>query len=47
MDNKYGAPWHVIVGVDFGSFVSFDRRSFLLFQIADMQVLIFKHGTVK
>jgi dynein light chain LC8-type len=41
-DHKYGAPWHVIVGHHFASYISFEPQCFVYFFIEDLGILLFK-----
>ena len=41
---KYPGTWHVIVGKQFGSFVSFEVRGIIYFFLGQVGFLIFKHG---
>ena len=43
MDKKLGPTWHVCVGTDFGSFVSFEKNSMIIFAIQKYFFLIWKH----
>ena len=42
ISRKYEGCWHVIVGKDFGSFVSFEKNSVIHFSINDFSFLIWK-----
>lgn len=41
---RCGGTWHCVVGTHFGSFVSFEKSCVIHFWIAEMGVLLFKHG---
>jgi dynein light chain LC8-type len=43
-DKQLGPTWHCVVGTSFGSFVTFERSSVAYFSVAEMNVLLFKHG---
>lgn len=42
LDDKHGHTWHVIVGKDFGSYVTHEKRHFIYFYIGPLAFLIFK-----
>ncbi|KAK9455173.1 dynein light chain type 1-domain-containing protein [Dipodascopsis uninucleata] len=42
LDQMYGQTWHCIVGKDFGSFVTYEKRHLFYFYIEDIAVLVFK-----
>ena len=44
LDSNKGGVWHVIVGKNFGCYVTHDRNNFLYFSIADMSFLVFRIG---
>jgi len=43
-DRKYGSTWHVVVGKNFGSYVTHETRHFIYFYYGQIAVLIFKAG---
>jgi len=43
-DRQYGATWHVIVGKNFGSFVTHETGNFIYLYIGSIAVLLFKSG---
>ena len=43
-DQKWTPHWHVIIGRNFGSFVTHETRGFLYFYVYDKAVMIFKAG---
>ncbi|CAB4253701.1 similar to Saccharomyces cerevisiae YDR424C DYN2 Cytoplasmic light chain dynein, microtubule motor protein [Maudiozyma barnettii] len=42
LDSKYGNTWHVIVGKNFGSYVTHEKGNFIYFYIGPLAFLIFK-----
>lgn len=42
LDLLYGASWHVIVGLSFGSHVTHEQGYFVYFYIGEVAFLIFK-----
>ena len=44
LDSNKGGVWHVIVGKNFGCYVTHDRNNFLYFSIADISFLVFRIG---
>ena len=38
------STWHVIVGTNFGSFVTYEHKSIILFWLEHIGFLLFKHG---
>ncbi len=44
LDEKYGHTWHVIVGKNFGSYVTHEMGYFTYFYIGPLAFLIFKTG---
>ena len=44
LDDKYGGAWHVIVGSNFGSFVTHEMGSLLFASIGATNVFIYQHG---
>jgi len=43
-DEKWGPHWHVVIGKNFGSFVTHETKRFLYFYIGDKAVMVFKAG---
>ena len=43
-DSKFNDSWHVIVGTNFGSFVTYEHKSIILFWLEHIGFLLFKHG---
>ncbi|BFZ57479.1 Dynein light chain [Savitreella phatthalungensis] len=43
-DKKYGSTWHVIVGRNFGSYVTHETRHFIYFYLGQIAFLVFKSG---
>jgi len=43
-DKKYNPTWHVIVGRNFGSYVTHETKHFIYFYLGQVAVLIFKAG---
>ena len=43
-DERWEPYWHVIVGRNFGSFVTHETRMFLYFYLDDKAVMLFKAG---
>ncbi|KAJ1916745.1 Dynein light chain Tctex-type [Mycoemilia scoparia] len=43
-DRKFGATWHVIVGRNFGSYVTHETKHFLFLYVDQTAVMIFKSG---
>lgn len=41
-DAHYDKPWHVIVGDNFGSFVTHENKGFVLLEVESYSMLIFK-----
>eukprot|EP00388_Colpodella_angusta_P036260 GDKK01038431.1.p1 GENE.GDKK01038431.1~~GDKK01038431.1.p1 ORF type:complete len:104 (-),score=15.98 GDKK01038431.1:65-340(-) len=41
-EKKYNGTWHVIVGRNFSSYVSFEQNCYIYFYIGQMGVCIFK-----
>lgn len=41
-DAKYSPTWHVIVGENFGSYVTHETKHFVYFYLGDVAVLIWK-----
>ena len=44
MDKKHNPTWHVIVGRNFGSYVTHETKHFVYFYIGQLAVLCFKSG---
>ncbi|GAX25984.1 dynein light chain LC8-type [Fistulifera solaris] len=43
-DKKHGPTWHVIVGRNFGSYVTHETKHFIYFYIGQVAILMFKSG---
>jgi len=43
-DRKYNPTWHVIVGRNFGSYVTHETKHFIYFYLGQVAVLLFKSG---
>lgn len=43
-DRKYHPTWHVIVGRNFGSYVTHETKHFIYFYLGQVAVLLFKSG---
>ena len=43
-EEKGTSGWHVIVGTNFGSFVTYENKSIILFWLEHIGFLLFKHG---
>mmetsp|Transcript_30565 Transcript_30565/g.45260 ORF Transcript_30565/g.45260 Transcript_30565/m.45260 type:complete len:112 (-) Transcript_30565:43-378(-) len=43
-DKKYNPTWHVIVGRNFGSYVTHETKHFIYFYLGQVAVLLFKSG---
>ncbi|KAJ2373060.1 Dynein light chain 1, cytoplasmic [Coemansia sp. RSA 2607] len=43
-DKKFGPTWHVVVGRNFGSYVTHETGHFIYFYINHTAVLLFKSG---
>ncbi|KAF5316625.1 hypothetical protein D9619_006677 [Psilocybe cf. subviscida] len=41
-DRRYGATWHVVVGKNFGSYVTHETKHFIYFYIGTLAILIWK-----
>jgi len=41
-DQKYGPTWHVVVGKNFGSFVTHETKHFVYFYIGALAILLWK-----
>ena len=44
LDKKYPGSWHVIVGTSFGSFMTYEDNSVIMFWLNQFGFLIFKYG---
>ena len=44
MDETYGGAWHVIVGTEFGSYVSHEMGSLMYATIGPINVFLYQHG---
>ena len=44
IEKKFQGSWHVVVGTNFGSFVSYECKTVVLFWLEHIGFLIFKHG---
>ncbi len=44
MDKAWNPNWHVVIGKNFGSFVTHETRCFLYFYFMDKAVMCFKAG---
>ena len=44
LDKQLGGSWHVIVGRNFGSYMSYEDQSAIMFWINHICFLIFKFG---
>ena len=42
LDDKWGPSWHVVIGKNFGSFVTHECKRFLYFYWGEKAVMIFK-----
>lgn len=42
LDVKYGKTWHVIVGKNFGSYVTHEKGHFMYFYVGPLAFLVFK-----
>lgn len=43
-DEHLEPHWHVIIGKNFGSFVTHETKKFLYFYVGDKAVMVFKAG---
>jgi len=41
-DKKYGPTWHVVVGKNFGSYVTHETKHFIYFYIGTLAILLWK-----
>ncbi|KAG5188172.1 dynein light chain type 1-domain-containing protein [Tribonema minus] len=44
LDEQWDPHWHVVIGRNFGSFVTHETRMFLYFYIGDKAVMMYKAG---
>jgi dynein light chain LC8-type len=44
MDKTWMPNWHIVIGRNFGSFVTHETRCFLYFYYAEKAVMMFKAG---
>merc|ERR1719198_728019 len=44
LEEKFKDSWHVIIGTNFGSFVTYEHKSMILFWLEHIGFLLFKHG---
>ncbi len=44
LDNEKQGIWNVIVGSEYGSFISYDKGYLIFFRIREINVLIFRYG---
>merc|ERR1712072_1323818 len=43
-DTRWSPHWHVVIGRNFGSFVTHETRCFVYFYLDDKAVMLFKAG---
>ena len=43
-DQRWSPHWHVIIGRNFGSYVTHETKNFLFFYLDDKEVMMFKAG---
>lgn len=43
-DSRWSPHWHVIIGRNFGSYVTHETKNFLFFYLDDKAVMMFKAG---
>lgn len=43
-DSRWGPHWHVIIGRNFGSFVTHESKHFIYFYLGDKAIMMFKAG---
>lgn len=43
-DSRWSPSWHVVIGRNFGSFVTHETRCFIYFYLADKAIMMFKAG---
>jgi len=41
-DRRHGATWHVVVGKNFGSYVTHETKHFIYFYVGQLAILIWK-----
>ncbi|KAF8507706.1 dynein light chain type 1-domain-containing protein [Gautieria morchelliformis] len=41
-DRKYGPTWHVVVGKNFGSYVTHETKHFIYFYVGPLAILVWK-----
>ncbi|OJA18442.1 hypothetical protein AZE42_05814 [Rhizopogon vesiculosus] len=41
-DRRHGATWHVVVGKNFGSYVTHETKHFIYFYVGSLAILIWK-----
>jgi dynein light chain LC8-type len=41
-DKRYSPSWHCIVGRNFGSFVTYEARYYVYYQLGEIAILLFK-----
>lgn len=44
LDTEFGGTWNVVVGSDFGCFISYDRSHLMFFKMNEINFLIFRFG---
>lgn len=42
LDVKYGNTWHVVVGKNFGSYVTHEKGHFMYYYVGPLAFLVFK-----
>lgn len=42
LDRRFGIAWHVIVGKNFGSYVTHESKHFIYFYVGPLAFLVFK-----
>ena len=43
-DTNWGPNWHVVIGRNFGSFVTHETKNFVFFYLGDKAIMLFKAG---
>jgi len=43
-DTNWGPNWHVVIGRNFGSFVTHEMKNFVFFYLGDKAIMLFKAG---
>lgn len=43
LDARWGPHWHVVIGRNFGSFITHEKKKYLFFYLGDKAVMIFKN----